>query len=462
VTFRRLSRSAGDGRAAAPVRLVHLGLGSFFKAHQAWYTEHSPEAHGWGYAAFCGRGAEPAASLMEQDGLYTLAARGPVDDEYEVVSSISEAHPAGDHESWLACFSSPDLAAVTVTVTEAGYRRGSSGGLNLLDPLVASDVESLRRGIASPVRSAPARLVAGLRVRRAAGLGPLAVIPCDNIAGNGPVMMRVLTGVAEAVDPALAGWIAQSVEVVSTVVDRITPRTTAADTDLVARRTSRADAAVVVAEPYTEWVLAGRFPRGRPEWERAGAVFTTDLAPYEHRKLWLLNGAHSLLAYAGTILGYHSVSAAIADETCRGWVETWWGEATAQLEQAPDEIAGYMSTLLERFTNPRIQDPLSRIAEDGSQKIPVRVLPVLLAERAGSRPAPGATLILAAWVCHLRGMGAPVRDVLAGELVAKASGPLEPAVRAVLSMLDPLVGADEEVVCCVAEQCRALASRRAT
>ncbi len=32
------------GRAAAPVRLVHLGLGNFFRAHQAWYTEHARTA----------------------------------------------------------------------------------------------------------------------------------------------------------------------------------------------------------------------------------------------------------------------------------------------------------------------------------------------------------------------------------------------------------------------------------
>ena len=44
------------GRPAAPVRMVHLGLGNFFRAHQAWYTDHAADAGEWGYAAFSGRG----------------------------------------------------------------------------------------------------------------------------------------------------------------------------------------------------------------------------------------------------------------------------------------------------------------------------------------------------------------------------------------------------------------------
>ena len=65
------------------------------------------------------------------------------------------------------------------------------------------------------------------------------------------------------------------------------------------------DRCPVVSEPFHEWVLSGAFPAGRPRWQDAGATFTDDITPYEHRKLWLLNGAHSLLAYAGSIRGHH-------------------------------------------------------------------------------------------------------------------------------------------------------------
>ena len=45
---------------AAPVRIVHLGLGNFFRAHAAWYTDRAPDADEWGIAAFTGRSAGTA------------------------------------------------------------------------------------------------------------------------------------------------------------------------------------------------------------------------------------------------------------------------------------------------------------------------------------------------------------------------------------------------------------------
>ena len=58
----RLSRAAGFGRPPAPVRILHLGLGNFVRAHLAWYTEHAPDAADWGIAAFTGRSARSSKS----------------------------------------------------------------------------------------------------------------------------------------------------------------------------------------------------------------------------------------------------------------------------------------------------------------------------------------------------------------------------------------------------------------
>jgi fructuronate reductase len=453
----RLSRAGGDGRPAAPVGLVHLGLGNFFRAHQAWYTEHAGDADAWGYAAFAGRGADLAGRLHAQDGLYALLQRGPRRDSAAIIASVSEVHPGTDHAGWLARVASPRVAAITVTVTEAGWCRGPDGGLDVSRPDVAADLTRLREDSSAPVTTAPGRLVAGLAARRAAGGGPLALVPCDNVAGNGALAGRVVADAARLVDPALAEWIGRSLSVVTTVVDRITPRAGRAEIEAAARATGRRDEAPVVTEPFSEWVLAGEFPAGRPRWEDAGAVFVDDVTGYEHRKLWLLNAAHSLLAYAGSLLGYRSVAGAIGDDRCRGWVQDWWATAAPHLDQAPGEIAPYQDALVERFANPRMHDELARIAEDGSQKLPIRVLPVLRAERAAGRLPVAATRIVAAWLCHLRGLGGAVRDVRADELVPLAAGPLAGAARKVLDALDPDIGADTAVVTAVAEQCRELA-----
>ena len=298
-----LSRASGHGRAAAPVRLVHLGLGNFFRAHQAWYTDRAPDAGEWGIAAFTGRSATLADALTAQEGLYTLVTRAGDGDRFDVMSSVSRAHAAADHDAWLRCLGSPDVRVITVTVTEAGYLRGSHGGLDRERPEVRADVDALAADPAALVRTAPARLVAGLVARRCADAGPIALVPCDNLPDNGAVAARVVRELAELVDPDLAAWIAESVSAVTTMVDRITPETAPEDLRTVAGATGLEDRSPVVTEPFSEWVLSGVFPGGRPRWEDAGATVTDDVAPFEQRKLWLLNGGHSLLAYAGSIRG---------------------------------------------------------------------------------------------------------------------------------------------------------------
>lgn len=440
------------GGGGAPVRLAHLGLGSFFRAHQAWYTGHAGDADDWGYAAFTGRSPDLAAALTAQDCLYTLVTRAADGDRCELVRSLSAAHPAADHEAWLGCLRSPELAAVTITVTEAGYLRGPDGGLDIRRPAVAADIAALRRDPAAAVHTAPARLVAGLLARRQADAGPLAIVPCDNLPSNGLIATRVVADLTELIDGSLTAWLADNVTVVTTVVDRITPRATADDARIAADLTGFDDQCPVVTEPFSDWVLSGEFPAGRPRWHDSGATFTEDVLPFEERKIWLLNGAHSLLAYAGSIIGHATVAHAVASETCMEWLSQWWDEASAHLSQPPAEVASYLAALLARFRNARMRDRLDRIAADGSQKLPVRVLPVLRAERAAGRLPPGASRVLAAWICHLRGLGAPVNDARADELLPLADGDLSLAVRRVLGWLSAELADDRDLVALVTDQ----------
>jgi fructuronate reductase len=275
-------------------------------------------------------------------------------------------------------------------------------------------------------------------------------VPCDNLPDNGAVTARVVTDLAAMLDPALAGWIRDTVSFATTMVDRITPATTDDDVRAVAAQTGRADAAPVVTEPYTEWVLSGEFPGGRPAWDAAGARFVTDVTPYERRKLWLLNGGHSLLAYAGSARGHETVAQAVADPHCRRRLEQWWDEAADHLPLPADEISAYRAALIERWSNARIQHRLAQIAADGSVKLPVRILPVLRAERAAGRMPAGAVHAVAAWTAHLRGTGAPVKDAAGNAAVAAASGSPADAVRGVLTLLDADLAADDALLTALA------------
>ena len=427
------------------MRIVHLGLGNFFRAHQAWYTSVAPDAGDWPIAAFAGRSPGASAALNAQHGQYTLLVRGPSRDEATIISALDVAYAANDLQAWRENLAAPRTTVLTLTVTEAGYLRDAGGGLD--ESRAAADVSAWLRG--EPVRTVPGRLMAGLAERRIHGGGPIAIVPCDNLPGNGAAVARVLLDFTSLAEPALVPWIRDNVSFVTTMVDRITPSTTGEDVRAAVALTGFDDAVPVVTEPFSEWVLSGAFPGGRPRWEDAGATVTDDVVPFEQRKLWLLNGGHSLLAYAASIRGAGTVAEAVADDTARLWLEEWWSEASAHLSLPATDVAAYRDALLDRFANPRMRHRLDQIAADGSQKLPIRILPVLRAERGAGRTPPGATRALAAWICHLRGLGAPVKDARAETVVPLADGPLPDAVRSVLDFLDPAIAADDALAAAV-------------
>jgi fructuronate reductase len=430
------------------VRVVHLGVGNFFRAHQAWYTEHSDDASDWGIAAFTGHSRRTADELNGQDCLYTLLVRHESESVPEVVGALSAVHAGSDLAALRDYLASPDVAVVTLTVTEAGYCRNDSGGLDLESGPVRADIAALRNGTPDELATVPGRLVAGLAARRGADAGAVAVVSCDNVPENGAMARRVVTDLAREVDPGLADWVDANVSFVTTMVDRITPRATDEDAADARALTGVDDPALVVTEPFTEWVLAGDFPAGRPAWESVEARFVDDVRPFETRKLWLLNGAHSIMAYAGSIVGHETVADAVLDPEVFGWVEDWWDCAEQYLTLPEEEVVAYRQALFDRFANPNIRHRLAQIAADGSQKVPIRALPVLRAARADGELPSGATRFVAAWIAHLRGHGVPVQDVDAGPLTQLAQGSVREAVPAVLEWL----GVDDLEVSALVEQ----------
>ena len=456
MTTPRLSR-AQLGLPSAPVRLVHLGLGNFHRAHQAWYTTNASDASGWGIAAFTGRRPDVAEQLAPQDGLYTLITRSADGDAFQVIGSLVAVHPSTEQATYPDYLRQPEVAVVTITVTEAGYVRSPDGHLDRSRDVVAADIEALRADPEAPVTTLPGKLVAGLLARRAADAGPVTILSCDNLPENGEVAARVVTELAQEVDETLPGWISENVDFATSMVDRITPATTAEDRSLVAATQGYEDAAPVPTEPYAEWVVAGRFPAGRPRWEDAGARLVDDVVPYEQRKLWLLNGSHSLLAYAGSIRGHATIDEAIGDPKCRDWVQSFWDEASPHLILPAEAVTDYRAALLDRYSNPRVRHQLAQIAPDGSIKLPVRIIPALRAERAEGRMPIGCATAIAAWVLHLRGHGAPIKDPGADAARAAATvADLPAAVSGVLDTLSGRLSSDRELVEVIVSQLDAI------
>ena len=415
-----------EGKAAPPVRIVHLGLGAFHRSHQAWFTQHCPDAATWGIAAFTGRRPEAAETLAAQDGLFTLIVRGPDGDHFETAESIAEAHSGAKTHRLDELLAASTTSVVTLTITEAAYQAD---------------------GPDSPL----ARLVGGLEARRARAAGPLAVVSCDNVASNGDVAREAVLRIAEARDrtsgeaASLTNWIRENVSFVNTSVDRITPRTTDDDIAEVESRCSYRDRAVVVAEPFANWIIAGEFPAGRPAWEAAGAQFVDDIEPFENRKLWLLNGAHSMLAYAGSLRGHSTVADALADARCRDAVEAFWDEAQRHLATPELDIPAYRANLMNRFTNPRIAHFLEQISADGTTKLRMRTVPVLTAERRAGRSGLAAASMLAAWIDFVSA-GSSFQDPLREQIQDALALEGRERTANLLALIDPSLTQDGDII----------------
>jgi fructuronate reductase len=399
------------------VRIVHVGIGNFSRAHQAWYTMVADAEREWGISAFTGRTASVAEALAPQQGLYTLIERGAVSDRLTVIDVISEVSPGDDLDGLIAAVAARQTALVTLTVTEAGYAPAT----------------------ADHAVSALGRLALALVERHRRRSGPLAIISCDNLPANGEVTRARVLESAEQIDARGADWIGREVSFVSTSVDRITPRSTDDDRRLVERELGLVDASPVVCEPFSDWVLCGDFPAGRPEWEQVGARFVADIEPWELRKLWLLNGGHSLLAYCGLLRGYETVADAIADPELDIALDLFWDLAERYLPAAGLDTETYRVQLRDRFANGRIGYPLAQIAGDGLDKLRNRVVPVVRAALAAGDRAEPALRIVEAWTQWLVGDPQRVHTDQSAELLQGAlrSVGTEEQVRGLLELLSP-------------------------
>jgi len=382
----------GYDRAGKSVGIVHFGLGAFTRAHQAWYTDRAMEADGgdWLIAGVSLRSAAVGEQLNPQDGLYTLAEMSGAGARLRVIGSVAEVLLATKQRASIAIrLIAPSTHIVSFTVTEKGYCRTPDGGLDL----------ALAEGGFYPM------LAEALAQRKAAGIGGLTLLSCDNLADNGHQLRRLMGEYLAARHPDLVDWVAAHCTFPCSMVDRIVPATTEADRAEVAAELGLRDEGVVLTEPFSQWVIEDSFAGPRPAWDRHGAQMVADVAPYEMAKLRMLNGAHSALAYLGLEAGYSYVHEAVGDPALRALAERLMREEAAPTVAAPEgmDLQGYASDLLERFANPALNHKLIQIAMDGSQKIPQRWLATLAANQRERRECPAILRAVAAWLRHVRG-----------------------------------------------------------
>jgi len=441
-----VARPAYDRGAMQP-GIVHLGVGAFHRAHQAAYTDAVLAAGDgrWGITAASLRSPDTRDALTPQDGLYALNLRGEAD-RLAVIGSIGRVLAAPeDPGALLDALCAPTVAIVSLTVTEKAYCRDpASGALDEAHPDILHD-------LAHPhaPRSALGWLAAAIARRRTEGLPPFTVLCCDNLPANGRTLHRLLARFAHLRSPGLGAFAENEVACPDTVVDRIVPATTAEDRTRVAAALGLRDAWPVIAEPFSQWVIADRFPAGRPAWEDAGAMLVADVAPFEAMKLRLLNASHSALAYLGCLAGVETVADAMRDPGLAGFAARVMDDAVPTLAVPPGtDVAGYKRALLERFRNPALRHRTAQIATDGSQKLPQRVLDTMRDRLALGLPIDVHALVVAGWMRYVTGVDEhgqrlDVHDPAAPDLAAavQATGPVADRLAPALLDMRPVFGA---------------------
>jgi mannitol 2-dehydrogenase len=412
---------AGPGydRGKVRVGIVHVGVGGFHRSHEAMYIDrllNEGDGDQWG---ICGVGLLPGDRAMQQvlraqDNLYCLVLKHPGGDlESRVIGSLVEyLFAPDDAEAVIERMASPDTRIVSLTLTEGGYNLHPVTGE--FDPQNPQVVHDLQPG-ATPA-TAFGLVTEALVRRRARGLPPVTVLSCDNLEGNGDVARTVFSAYGQLRDPELGEWMRREVHFPNSMVDRITPRTTDADRELVAERLGIQDGWPVVCEPFTQWVLEDHFGAGRPALERVGVQFVEDVRPYELMKLRLLNAGHQALCYLGYLSGYRYLHEVCQDPLFEQFVVGYMErEATPTLPPVPGiDLAEYRHSLIERFANAEIRDSLARLGTDSSERIPKFLLPVVREQLARGGELDRAALVVAAWARYAEGtdeQGGPIEVV---------------------------------------------------
>jgi mannitol 2-dehydrogenase len=378
-------------RAQLAPRIVHVGVGGFHRAHLASYVHELARAgETWGIVGLgmLAGDAAMADALGAQDDLYTLIEKGAGAPVPEVIGSIvGFVHAPDGHDAAVAeLIASPATAILSLTVTEAGYGdpppgRPPSGAAATFD-----------------------RLAAALAVRRGRGGGPLTILSCDNLPGNGDAARRVTLAAAERrSDDGLAPWIEENCTFPNSMVDRITPVTSDADRAWLLDCAGVADRWPVVAEPFRQWVMEDDFAGGRPPWQDVGALFTDRIHDWERYKLRFLNAGHSAMAYLCALADIEFVHEAMAVPAVATFLERYLHrEAMPTVAEIPGHPREeYIASVVDRFSNPGIHDQIARLCIDGSAKFPAFVIPTVARQLEADGPVDRAATALAGWARYL-------------------------------------------------------------
>lgn len=409
--------------------ILHLGLGSFHRAHLAVYLHELIQSGDatWQLAGGNTRPdmADTIAALAAQGGAYTLETISPAGEHrYTRITSIRQVIPyTPDLAGLIAQGASAETKIISFTVTEAGYYLDARNRLDL-DTFadLRADLDAARAGqpgaTLQPPRGAGAAgdrgytiygaLTAILRSRRASGAGPVTLLNCDNLRHNGERSRGGLLQFIELVgDRDLLDWVKANTASPNAMVDRITPRPTPDVRERVLAATGVDDPAALMGESFIQWVIEDNFIAGRPAWETVGVEMVDSVDAYEEAKIRLLNATHSCIAWAGTLVGCLYIHEGTHDPVIRKFAYDYVTDDVIPVLDTPEQpcpldLPRYRDVVLDRFGNPAIRDTNQRVAMDGFSKIPGFIAPTLRERLARGETIDSVAMLPALFLAYLQ------------------------------------------------------------
>ena len=393
--------------ATEPRVWLHVGLGSFHRAHQALYLHMLRETGDtqWSLAGGNVRPdmAETIAALVEQKGEYTLETISPANEHHYIrITSIKEVIPFEPGvKPLIAKAADSQTKIISFTVTEAGYYLDPKNVLDTTAADIANDLAAVKAGNAGT--TIYGALAVMLKARKEQNGGPVTLLCCDNMRHNGD---RSRSGLVQFIkqlgDADLLAWVEKNTTSPNDMVDRITPRPAPDVAERVLAATGKVDKAAVMGESFLQWVIEDKFCAGRPEWEKVGAQMVDSVAPYEEAKIRLLNATHSCIAWAGTLVGYLYIHEGTHDPVIRKFAYDYvTDDVIPVLSPCPLNLENYRDVVLDRFGNPAIRDTNQRVAMDGFSKIPGFIAPTFRERLARNESIDSVSMLPALFLAYL-------------------------------------------------------------
>ena len=398
-----LAKSGYEGYVLkdAPIRVLQFGEGNFMRAFVDYFFDISNEKAGFnGKVALVQPISMGLTELVnKQEGLYTLYLRGSENgqkvDSKRVISACDcclNPYDKADFDKMMAIAESDDLDIIASNTTEAG---------------IAFDPECKFED--QPAASFPGKLTQVLFRRYKAGKKGIVVLSCELIDNNGKELLKCVNQYIDLwnLEDGFKTWVNEENIFCSTLVDRIVPGRIRDPKEVEALEAVNGyhDELIDVGEIFGVWIIEG--PEGledRLPFKKAGVNVhvVPDVMPYKHRKVRILNGAHTGFVLGAYLAGFDIVRDCMQDETVSSFMNKMLNEEvipTLVDHLDENDLNQFAAAVKDRFNNPFVNHELMSISLNSTSKWKARNMPSFLQyiDKNGKLPE-CLTMSLAAYI----------------------------------------------------------------